>query len=202
MYNQKINLDEFCQTMEALIEAESNQKVSEFSTPITQLLQSSGYRLINEMLLKLDKRFIRKYQWLVRIIDFGVKTLSYFTDLTIQILTLINTIQKIFGNGALDTESILFTSKDAIITLLENLLVQSDDNKLFSMQAPSLNHHKMKNVSQLSLKKTHDPYPDFVKQVSKRHRQELLTTIFSIIILYFKEPHESTHIPKVSDILD
>ena len=154
------------------------------------------------MILKLEKKFIRKYQWLVRIIQYAVKTLPEYADLTLKILSLINTIQKVFGNGALETESIIFSSKSALIVLLENLLVESDNNKHFSMQTPTMNHNKSKNISELSVKKADNPYPEFVKNINKKQKQELITSILKIIISYFKEPHDSTNLVRLSDILD
>ena len=134
--------------------------------------------------------------------QYAVKTLPEYADLTLKILGLVNTIQKVLGNGALETENIVFSSKSALIVLLENLLVESDNNKHFSMQTPTMNHNKSKNISELSVKKADNPYPEFVKNINKKQKQELITSILKIIISYFKEPHDSTHLVRLSDILD
>ena len=70
------------------------------------------------MIAKIKTGFILKFQWLLQIVNHGVKNLANSPKLTLEILKLINTVLKVFGNGAIDLEKILFQSVGNLLQLL------------------------------------------------------------------------------------
>lgn len=83
-------------------------------------LKVTGLMVLNEIVGKLRRRVIRKYVWVVLVLEYCVSSPSSVKFVLLS-LQLMRNILEVFGNGALKLKEMLFTAEHSLFNLLTYL---------------------------------------------------------------------------------